>query len=701
MRRNKFKKIMTVLMASAALATMGFSAVACSKGGGGNGGSGGDCAAGGDHDWKPNWSTTQHWEYCTKCDEETEKLVHEEGNIKDGLCDVCGATMPSESSSGVFTITLNANGGTLGSVTTVQTSNGKLATLPVAPTPPANKTFKGWYDAAKGGNPITTDTVFTEEGTTIYAQWNDSNVPTGVFTITLNANGGTLGSVSSVETSGGKLANLPVAPMPPANKKFTGWYSAAEGGTRITTSTEFDRPMTIFAQWDNISSGEETTGKNEYTIYLYAPEATGGSIVTISVWGGMAGAFSDGATMSAVSGSASWYSYKFKTDKEIADGANFNLYVDDEQVATGYTTDASWVYFASGQNDIKWNSMAAAEAAYNESQGGGEDVETETTTVYFHKPSDWEGSYIGVHAYYGAADKVVTGGWGDTHMTVDSGDWYKVEIELPEDTANFNIIVFDENDTNDAQIRKSLNVTTGIGSNVYINAKGKAFTTKEAAEADEDDTIPKAHSYTFYMYAPEASSVTIGVWGNFAGEIGDGTVMTAVDGHDGWYSYTLNTDIELKAGNGINLNIFVDGENKGKYSEDDTALYFIPVGGDRGFTSFEAAKDKYDELTAPVDPSDQENVTISITVDTDTVGSTVVYIYVYGDEEMFGGWPGEQMALVSGSTYSITLTAKKKLSGSYNIIINNNNGSQYDLATITVTDGTWSCPNSAVTITKA
>lgn len=34
-------------------------------------------------------------------------------------------------------------------------------------------TFKGWFDAAIGGNAITTDTVFTAN-TTVYAQWNSS-----------------------------------------------------------------------------------------------------------------------------------------------------------------------------------------------------------------------------------------------------------------------------------------------------------------------------------------------------------------------------------------------------------------------------------------------------------------------------------------------------------------------------------------------
>ena len=324
----------------------------------------------------------------------------------------------------------------------------------------------------------------------------------------------------------------------------------------------------------------------------------------------MAGAFDDDSVMTAVADHSGWYSFTFRTDKEIADGANFNLYVADVQVATGYTTDATWVYFVAGKDDVKWNSMTAAEAAYNETPGG-EDENTVTTTVYFHRPSEWEGGWVGVHAYYGAADTSATGNWGETKMTVDSGDWYKVEIKLPENTANFNIIAFDENDTNEAQIRKQTNVTAGIGGNVYINAKGKAFTTKEAAVADEDDTIPKAHSYTIYMYAPDATSVTASVWGNFDGEFENGTVLTAVADHTGWYSFTFNTDKELKGGNGINLNIYVDGDNKPKYTEDSNGLYFVSNGtSEAGYNSFAAAEAAYAENAKPV--TDERSYTVYI-----------------------------------------------------------------------------------------
>ncbi len=154
-----------------------------------------------------------------------------------------------------FTITLNAGeGATLAGESTVTTgTDGKLAELPAAPTK-ANYTFNGWFDAATDGTQITTDTVFTADST-IYAQWTENGgtiTPQPVtYTITLNADGGTLaGGVETVTTgTDGKLATLPAAPTK-ANHTFDGWYTVVPGGgERVTTSTVFTKDDTIVAHW--------------------------------------------------------------------------------------------------------------------------------------------------------------------------------------------------------------------------------------------------------------------------------------------------------------------------------------------------------------------------------------------------------------------------------------------------------------------
>ena len=67
-----------------------------------------------------------------------------------------------------YTVSFDANGGTVSPADAVTDKDGKLAELP---TPERAKyTFKGWFTAANGGTEVTVDTVYTED-TTIYAQW--------------------------------------------------------------------------------------------------------------------------------------------------------------------------------------------------------------------------------------------------------------------------------------------------------------------------------------------------------------------------------------------------------------------------------------------------------------------------------------------------------------------------------------------------
>ncbi|MDE6029600.1 MAG: InlB B-repeat-containing protein [Clostridiales bacterium] len=78
-----------------------------------------------------------------------------------------GTTPPNPT--GEYTITFNYNGGS-GTPATATTTNGKLTTLPTNVTAPSGKTFDAWYDAATGGNKVTTNTTFSAN-TTIYAQY--------------------------------------------------------------------------------------------------------------------------------------------------------------------------------------------------------------------------------------------------------------------------------------------------------------------------------------------------------------------------------------------------------------------------------------------------------------------------------------------------------------------------------------------------
>jgi uncharacterized repeat protein (TIGR02543 family) len=84
--------------------------------------------------------------------------------------------------------------------------------------------------------------AFHAGGTTFHAAASTT------FTVILNANGGT-GLTPGTLTTGadGKLASLPVPTR--SSYSFNGWYTAASGGTPVTTATVFTGNATIYAQW--------------------------------------------------------------------------------------------------------------------------------------------------------------------------------------------------------------------------------------------------------------------------------------------------------------------------------------------------------------------------------------------------------------------------------------------------------------------
>ena len=104
----------------------------------------------------------------------------------------------------------------------------------------------------------------------------DTPVPTE-FTITFNGNGGTP-SVTSMTTIDQKLPELPTATHS-GRYSFDGWYTAASGGTKITTATVFYENTTVYAHWTYIGGGGSSGGGGGYTYHtIRAISGLNGSI---------------------------------------------------------------------------------------------------------------------------------------------------------------------------------------------------------------------------------------------------------------------------------------------------------------------------------------------------------------------------------------------------------------------------------------
>ena len=93
------------------------------------------------------------------------------------------------------------------------------------------------------------------------------------YNITFDGNGGTP-SVDSMTTTGQKLASLPSASRI-GSYRFDGWYTAANGGTEITTSTVFSADTTVYAHWTYV-------GKDDQPGTFYTINVTAGKGGTIS-----------------------------------------------------------------------------------------------------------------------------------------------------------------------------------------------------------------------------------------------------------------------------------------------------------------------------------------------------------------------------------------------------------------------------------
>lgn len=104
-------------------------------------------------------------------------------------------------------------------------------------------TFLGWYTSAEGGTQITADTVGLEENMTAVARWSVNS-----YTLTFNANEGTVDTESKTVVYGSEYGDLPTPTRD--GYTFLGWFTQAEGGTQATSTTTMSNSnVEVFAQW--------------------------------------------------------------------------------------------------------------------------------------------------------------------------------------------------------------------------------------------------------------------------------------------------------------------------------------------------------------------------------------------------------------------------------------------------------------------
>ena len=144
-----------------------------------------------------------------------------------------------------FTVTFNANGGTVNPTTRSISEGLAVGTLPIPSR--ANHAFAGWFTAQTGGTQITANTIINSN-VTFWARWTPivQNV-----NLSFNANGGTPATQNLTRQVGAPIGSLPSNPTR-AGHNFVGWFntSAATGGTQITGNTIVPSGgATYWARW--------------------------------------------------------------------------------------------------------------------------------------------------------------------------------------------------------------------------------------------------------------------------------------------------------------------------------------------------------------------------------------------------------------------------------------------------------------------
>ncbi len=174
-----------------------------------------------------------------------------------------------------YTVSFDANGhGTAPSAQTV--IENESATEPTPAPTETGYTFGGWYKESTCVNEYDFNTAVTGD-LTLYAKWTANK-----YTVSFDSQGGDNTPADMEVTYDGTYVGLPTAAGTKKGHTFTGWYTSATDGTKVTETTpvKITEPQTLYAHWTaniyNITykSGTETLSGHNPTTYTYGDGAT-------------------------------------------------------------------------------------------------------------------------------------------------------------------------------------------------------------------------------------------------------------------------------------------------------------------------------------------------------------------------------------------------------------------------------------------
>ena len=140
-----------------------------------------------------------------------------------------------------YTLAFDGNGGKASESSRTVQYGSQYGTLPTATR--TGHTFQGWYTAKSGGTKVSPSTTMGAANTTLYAHWS-----VNAYTLAFDGNGGKPSEASRTVAYGGQYGSLPTATR--TGYAFQGWYTARDGGTKVSPSTTMGAAdTTLYARW--------------------------------------------------------------------------------------------------------------------------------------------------------------------------------------------------------------------------------------------------------------------------------------------------------------------------------------------------------------------------------------------------------------------------------------------------------------------
>ena len=177
-------------------------------------------------------------------------------------------------------MTFDAQDGTVSPTSKTVTNGSAYGTLPT-PTR-SGYTFGGWFTGTNGtGSQVTeSTTVSLTANQTLYAKW--TAVPVTSYTVTFDAQDGTVSPTYKTVTNGSAYGTLPTPTR--SGYTFGGWFTGTNGtGSQVTESTtvSLTADQTLYAMWNNTqsssskSSGGSSSGSSSSSTSLTSSSTHG------------------------------------------------------------------------------------------------------------------------------------------------------------------------------------------------------------------------------------------------------------------------------------------------------------------------------------------------------------------------------------------------------------------------------------------